>query len=626
MSSHKKLCFILLAMSLPVLTASAQWVTQAVHLRAGWNSVFLRVDPYPNRCEIQFKGLPIESVWTFDPRFSSVQFIQNPSELTPEIPEWRSYFPPNRPKALKTNLFILRAGRCYMIKVSEDATWTVKGRPLLMDQEWKPDAYNLVGFYVDPQNPPTYANWFSTSAAHRPLEVWSLGDDGTWQRIPDPASTLIIPGQAYWVFCRGPSDYQGPVRISLGAARQLEYPRLVVEHAMQFKHEGSGERQIFVDEIPSEVPPAFVPEFPSIHLHPLAGDVPLAYRSTSAGGPSRFTYVGLPSTINFPATERAAKQIKIAVQRNRMPPSSDRDARYQSILVIKDGAGFRRMVGVISEGIPPASSSVASKGGTRLTSGVQAASSARSFAGLWMGYVTVNRVSEPNIDPPVLTETPSEFTFRVIMHVDSQDPPKVRLLNQAALLWRNGTTKLDPSGQEVVDEPGRYILMTPTAPQSLLNEIGTTVVPATLRDGRPFANRISTAMFSLRDADGNPEEPVMTLNGDLFTPGSTLEVDLVVEDTDPVNPFHHQFHPMHRYPKEGDILTAANLWIITRQLKFTFTEQQPDHFVQAGWGDTQVGGVYQEVIEGLRRYPIALEGIYRLELLFEIPVLNDAVY
>ena len=43
----------------------AQWRTQEVPLTAGWNAVFLRVQPEPKACADVFAGLPVEIEYIF---------------------------------------------------------------------------------------------------------------------------------------------------------------------------------------------------------------------------------------------------------------------------------------------------------------------------------------------------------------------------------------------------------------------------------------------------------------------------------------------------------------------------------------------------------------------------------
>src|SRR5262245_47744926 len=92
--------------------AKAQWVQQQVFLTPCWNSVFLEVDPSPNDCDAVFAGLPIESVWDWNPS-DSTQYVQDPSTLLPGAPGWLTWYPASHSLAGQGRLFALRDGRPY---------------------------------------------------------------------------------------------------------------------------------------------------------------------------------------------------------------------------------------------------------------------------------------------------------------------------------------------------------------------------------------------------------------------------------------------------------------------------------------------------------------------------------
>lgn len=596
---------------------SAQWDTQTIPLQAGWNSVYLEVDPYPSQCELLLEGLPIQSVWTWDADLSLVQFIQNPSDLIPESPSFRVFYPPQKPNSFLTNLFTLNSGKAYLIEASEETTITLTGRPLLTDQEWLPNSYNLVGFHVDPINPPTFGAWFQGSPAHSPPNVWRLTGSGIWEQIVNPATTPIQSGVAYWVYSEGSSSFQGPVEIEIPAGFILDYPRVLTSQDLVLKDLRQGDRALTVEVLPSSPSPLPVPEEPSTELFTLAGDVPLSYESLIEGGSGYLNYVPLPAEVPFASGNFSDHTLELTVNRTEMVPAPP-ESLYQSILVVTNGEGFRRRIGVTAEGMNSPGKYNRNKGGQSVAQ-----------SGLWVGAVELNKVSEPNISPAVMTDTPAPFTFRFICHVDSGGT--VRLLNAVNLFWREGQTTTDPTtGQSTVTEAGRYLLVTPTAPQDLLDEIGTSIQPGSLRDGRPYSSRVTSLMYPLHDAMGNPETPEMTSTGAFGTPGTSLTISLIEENTDPVNPFHHQFHPEHRYPEQGESVYPSSDFTITREITLTFTAQDPAGGQTPGLGDTEVVGTYRESILGLRRIggtvpPVVTEGIFRLSRASTVDVLNDGM-
>lgn len=590
----------------------AGWVEQTVQLEAGWNAVYLEVEPFPAECAQQFAGLPVETVATFDPDFSSVEFIQDPqNDLVPELPDWRFYFPPSDPRAFTVNLFVLQAATPYLIKCSEAATWTVVGRPRFLKQEWKPNAYNFVGFPVDPANPPTIDEWFAASDAHEPIDFWALDPAGMWQKVNTTSTTTLNSGEAYWVFTNGSSNFQGPLDIRIPRGTDIDYERGLVEQEIEIASVGGSQRNVTLTALPSEGVPD--PTFPNY-----AGPIPLTYfgRSGTATDFS-FDFLDLPASIPFALDETLPKKVRLAVDRSRMP-KAPATALFQTVLEIKDDQGYRRRISVLSRGRERSSGQ----------KGVGANPDAAS--GLWVGDVVLDMVNEATVDPPMFQPVAKPFQFRVMLHVAADG--SVRLLNEAVQLWRDGTTRPDPNNPEVeiVDVPGRYVLVTPTAPNSILNEVGTTLIPATLRDGREFARRISTAAYPLHDENRNPIEPEMNRIGIFGQDGGSVAVTFTLHDNDPTNPFHHQYHPVHRYPEPGEI---APDWSMTWQMNFTFSSDPPDGLETAGWGDTVVGGTFLQSIAGLAsNKPLAEQdsdrfihasGTFRLQRASPVPVLND---
>lgn len=588
--------------------ASAQWLEQVVELRAGWNAVFLEVEPYPAQCDDQFQGIPVQSVWTADRRFNSVEFIQDPGTLAPGVPSWRHYFPPDDLRAAATNLFALEANTAYLIQVSEDTTWTVTGKPRLTNQAWRPDQYNLTGFFVDPANPPTMAAWFQNSAAHSPLDIWRLTAAGNWEKVLATSSTNLESGRAYWVFCNGESTFQGPVEIDLVQGREIDFVQSLVERELEISRLGTAARTVTVSAVNSQAPPLA----PSVLRY--AGAVPLTWLGqSSSGDETSIEYLSLPASLTFPQTDRRSRLLRLAVDRTAMGASGAGE-EFQSVLEIKDGQGYRRAIGVTSLGRERTALAKAY--------GPKGITTPDPSAGLWVGNIVLNQVSDANLGGATTTPADSEFQYRVILHVDAAGD--VRLLNEVVQLWRPGTNKPDPTNPqlEVPDQPGRYILLTPTAPASLVNEIGNTVLPGSLRDGQPFARRISTAAYSLVDADRNPEEPVFARTGAFGTPGGTLAHTLVIEDDDPANPFRHRYHAQHRYSEPGENRPD---WTINWTFAFTFTEDPPDGLNLAGWGDTQMGGTFRQTLEGLAAEPVVAEGFFRIQRASTVAVLNDGL-
>ena len=80
-SSRKLAGFCAAWLALGCGTCVGQWTTQTITLNPGWNAVYLEVEPASPDCDALFAGLPVESVWAWNRRFSSVQFIQDANAI-----------------------------------------------------------------------------------------------------------------------------------------------------------------------------------------------------------------------------------------------------------------------------------------------------------------------------------------------------------------------------------------------------------------------------------------------------------------------------------------------------------------------------------------------------------------
>src|SRR5581483_10077011 len=86
----------LLGLSILALTSPAQEMTQTFHLVPGWNAIYLELDMANRSIDPLIAGLPISSVWTWNARISSTDFIQDPNEQFRNSEKWVVHYAPNR--------------------------------------------------------------------------------------------------------------------------------------------------------------------------------------------------------------------------------------------------------------------------------------------------------------------------------------------------------------------------------------------------------------------------------------------------------------------------------------------------------------------------------------------------
>ncbi len=574
--------------------AFGQWTSQTITLRPGWNAIYLEVQPEPKDCDTLFNGLPVESAWAWNRRFSSVQFIQNPDELMVAQPDWLTYLPASHPGRATRNLFTLDAGRAYLLKLAATASpvaWTVRGRAVSGAAQWLSDSYNLMGFPVDAASPPSFQNIFASSPAHAGKPIYRLNPAGGWEKVAAPAATAMQSGEAFWVRCDGPSTWSGPLSATLPQRSGLDYGQDLIEQTVRIKNNSASPRTFTLRPLPSASPPNAVSP-------PLAGDVPLSYyRSNLATNDTAWMPLAAPlSQANVGPGEEW--NLRLAVRRIDMasvtPQAGAVAPLYQSLLEISDGAGSRSLLPVTAQGLQSLAT----------PAGAAPASITHPYAGLWVGSANINRVSQPsNIGQPnTPMPTGSEFQLRLIVHVDAAGQP--RLLQKVLQVWTDGTYTNDDFGIRYVDRPGSYRLFTDESYVS---------------NSPPAVRRISSAAFSFTNALR------MSATASFGSNLSTNSCSITNNFDDPLNPFKHRYHPDHdnlNANYTGVLPNNVECFTFTRDLALAFTATDPQSLPVAGWGDNQLGGFYTEKITGVHRLQIFVTGPFRLRRVANTPVLN----
>jgi hypothetical protein len=603
MRQSLKLTLLTLGLILCRETLYAQWATQTLNLRAGWNAVFLEVQPDPPECDIVLANQPIESVWAWNSHFSTVQYVTDPNSLLPGEPDWLNYVPPGSPNRVTVNLFILQGGRSYLIKTTASTTLTIRGHPVMRTPDWLADSFNLAGFYVSSNTPPTFLSFFAPSPAHAGQPVFRLNSAGSWVQVASPSTTALTPGESFWIRCAGASTYPGFLNLTFQSGRALDFGRTLVEQTLRIKNSSSNTTTFTIKRLSSGAPPG--PNSPA-----LAGDVPLSYWQMNLGN-NQIGWVALTGPLTSPPMAPGAEwALRLAVRRADMTPfalpAGYTDALYQSLLEVTDGLGSRVLVPVSANGLQSYAARANSFAGSAVRS-LASSSPADPRAGLWIGSVLLTNVSQAAVSSiPVPTD--SQFQFRLMFHVDGGGD--VRLLQKVILAWTNGVSVTNQQGLRQAVTPGRYALITD---DNLISRFS----GSALRDGTVTGRRFSSAAFGFRDP------LLVSRTGGFGDTNSQFSCTVPLGYDDNLNPFKHKYHPDHNNLDDRYAAPKHECPDVTRQISFQFTGQDPESTTVAGWGDNQLGGVYREAITGLHKYPIYVQGIFRLYRASTVAALND---
>ena len=572
-----------------ILLSSPAWsqtaaYEQTIDLQPGWNAVFIQVEPEDNRIDTVFAGVPVASVWRWIPRGRGARFVRDPAEGLENVEGWFAWFPEPRPEAFLSNLFRINGDTAYLVRVegSQSHQIRVSGKPTVRRLAWQSDAYSLTGLPVAETDPPTFAEFFSGSAGHRDQPIYRLSSNGQWQEV-NAASTPVRSGEAYWIYTQGNSSYQGRLGLILEQGESMEFAAALEEIRVVLRNRSELDGTFLIRRLGgATMPLAFLNEDPE---------------TGQRGWPS------LPEQVVFDAPARSELFLTLGVVRRDFTAS-----RMEQILEITDEMGERILLHVggntIQPLILPDGATQAGRGNLNLA----ARETGASMAGLWLGEVEVSAVSESQRAGVIPEPAPQSFSQRFMIHVDLSG--QSRLVKDVIQMWEEGTlapSAQDPSFNEVV-EGGRYVLLTDPGLINLYSG-------AINRSGTSVGQRYSTIAY---DFEGD----TLIFDG-AFELGGQISTTLVIDPDLPANPFLHRFHPDHDNKDAQFLNFELESYQIVREMRLTFADTDPRGNNPPGWGETLVGGFFEESITGLHKNTIFTSGEFRLRRISAVPVLNQ---
>ena len=570
--------FILLFASfLWIESAQAAQTTQTITLKAGWNAVFLEVQPQDTEPDNVFAPIKdqLTSVWRWNPNSSTVEFIQDPDTLVPEGPQWLVYLP-NDP--ILTNLHAIHGETAYLINMAAAATLLISGEPKVPEIEWKPNSFNFVGFHLTSGLEPLFGDFFSSSLAHTDQEIYILENDN-WVRVTEPQTTLMKQGEGLWIYCKGSSQFTGPLSIQLEQGGGLHYGSMLAVQDVVFKNNSLSDR--------------------TVTLSLSNGTVPLYYWNFDPASNVAEWAQFPPPNLNIPGGE--SRNLRLGVKRSAGNPPLQAGQKYTANLDLTDGAGTYIQIPISVTGF--------------------------DHAGLWVGQATINKVSrvatadEPS---PLKTPTGSEFQFRLLVHVE-EGSGTVRLLNQVFQMWDEN------------QEPPSAVLFTDDA--LISNYSGVSLRDGRMVGRRISAPAFGTFYAENNPPFiTKVNEKVMNPGGVFGQDGATITFIVGLPKDDPTNPFVHKYHPDHLVPDQDSI--SERVFEIKRTIELTFSDADSDgkNIVgtnSLGWNSSDMGGIYRETITGLYKNTftvdqqkvtkenIDIEGIFLLHKVSDVGTLTS---
>lgn len=553
--------------------------TQTVDLHPGWNSVYLEVTPEPGDVETVFAGLPVRAVWRHLVDESPVRYVDNANALKPETGRWLTWVPTEggAGEALKT-LHAVHGGAIYLIDLAgtANATWTIKGRPAIRNLSWLNASYSLTGLCIDPSTPVTFAQYFNLSPAHQNLDIRRIGVDGRWTQIP--GTTTIQRGEAYWIYSGAISSFQGAGAVKVDNRGLLDYGSSIVEQSIVLVNNTAASANFTLRLDPAEAPTG------ELSAGPLQLSV---WRDFSDG--VNYGWESLAGTKIVTVPANLEKTVRLAIRRADMI-GQGQAKDFHSILRVA-GLMTCQEIGLQADGFAPGAGGVSDAG---------------RFAGLWVGDCVVDEVGLAQTAAPGPTlPTASTASLRLLVRVDANG--NASLLREATILWLDGLTV-----GGIVTEPGQILIAANAAELAQLEAahgaVGTgRLKGVSVRDDRTVPRRVSSVGFSFTD-------PIPMIGS--FAPGGgQLAATVAVGYDDDRNPYKHRYHPDHDNLVDGTTNKAPEgreSYSFNRVITLNFSAADPDELRLPGWGDTLSGGIYEETLAGLHRYPINIKGTFRL--------------
>ncbi len=558
-------------------------IDQQITLHPGWNAIYLQVDPSQESIEEIFATIPVASVWRWIPQSRGQQFIQDPDEGLLSVDGWYGYYPEPRPEAMLTNLYGMQGNTPYLVKLDDTVSHqlTISGQPRLRRKIWVSNSYNLVGFPVDPAQPPSFSEYLTPSKAHAGQSVYHLNSAGQWMEIADLDAHTIDPNQAYWVYTDGPSNYQGPLTVTLDGDKTMDYSAALTETSLIISN---------LSELPTTI---------TLHRE-LGATLPMTFKLVD-DETGEVAWPTLPATLSFDLEPGEDLFLDLAVTRAAMT-----EERMEQVFSITDGLGSKLLLLAGADTYQPLTLPTA-----KAWRGSQLKAVPTPHAGLWAGQVDIDAVSLAQQGGTVPMPVGKAFPLRIIMHVDATG--QARLLKQIIQMWQEGTAIPSESDPDllVVDTPGHYVLL--TDPDLIPNYNGVTV-----RNNQSAGIRLSAIGYDFPALH-------MEMTGE-FAQLGMLAVELALEPSHPTNPFFHRYHPDHDNLDPQFLNYSAEAFQVVRAMTFEFSAHNPrfpDLADPPGWGSSEMGGFFRETITGLHKNTLFVEGSFTLRRVAATPVLNQ---
>ena len=552
--------FAVLVLAAGCLEAATR--TQTVSLDQGWNAVWIEVEPRDAdgrllAPEVVFSAYPeVDIVSRLIPARSPREFVQDPSAGSLGADHWLKW---RRHTVIGQNtLGGIRGNTAYLIHNGSNSPQplevAITGEVSFPTYSWVPDSYNFFGVPVG-ASVPTFSEFFGASQAHPIGRIFKLSA-GQWVGVQ--GHERMRRDAAYWVYCDGGSDFQGPVPVL--------FPNSGGRLAFGEKRETATITAGNLRASPS-----------SLTIRREVGDPAILVESD---GGAEVVNLAISEDGTGEIVARSTASARLAVSRQAGATTPVVEHLYRLEAELDSGNSYYQWM-PLTASVPLDPSDPGGSG---------------FLPGLWVGNVTITHTTslvEGLAGAGVRLEPVNhQARFRVILHCDAAG--QTRLLEHATLMQKQRPSEELPREMVIVVDDSK---------------IGD-FVGIEERGGKLVGKRFDTAAYDLprlvippSSADDDPNFDLTTLSDDYrlsldldgtLAPGGVITTNpgtLVLDPWHRTNPFRHVFNPEHR---KG--------FRIGREMRF---EIDPAGSARAatlrGFGRTSLSGIFEESVSGLMK-------------------------
>jgi hypothetical protein len=586
------------------LSTQAQWLTQSIALKAGWNAVYLHVDASHATLQ-ELVGAdsnnPITEVWLWNPA-STMQFMGDPQQPVVDGSQWACW---ERADSDASLLQRLVGDTAYLVCVSNAVTytWNIKGKPVAPTYQWTSAGMNFVGFPTVPTGAPTFESFLSKAPdLYNNAQVFryvggAMGAGNPTELLPALwRSVNVKRGQAFWM-CKTNyyNTYFGPFEADLNGAKGLSYGNSLTVKSLRLRNHTTTNLIVTATLAASETPPAGqtnIVAVPPLLVRGTLNSADLTYGSTPLES-------GNPISWTLKPKGTAGSEVEVVLGVDRSAMGGHTGDLQAGVLSFTDSLGFTKIDVPVSANVS-------------------------SSAGLWVGSATLTQVGEylkdyakdgnnapltetdpasPNFGAYIVTGTNTAlrdvsrvFPLRLIVHNPADGGP--------AVLLQHVFCGVDADKNAVV-----------STYEAVLNR-------AYLKDSRrisashlPWSTSNSGWVFSMNLDGGSIETTVTT-----------------AYDDSAANPFVHAYHPDHDNLSDGSktkLAQGAESYTIKRDIVLTLKPSTGDFESNVSRNKT-ISGDYAETITllgdqragGSDSRAFHVRGVFVLNRITDVPILT----